>query len=66
MIFYLYLILAGSMRFIVEFWRANPVVGVGLTEYHWMSLTLIFVGAGLLFFHKETGSQQTGTQTRVN
>jgi phosphatidylglycerol:prolipoprotein diacylglycerol transferase len=25
-IFYLYLILAGSMRFIVEFWRANPIV----------------------------------------
>jgi phosphatidylglycerol---prolipoprotein diacylglyceryl transferase len=53
MIFYLYLILAGSMRFIVEFWRVNPVVGVGLTEYHWMSLTLIFVGAGLLFTTKK-------------
>jgi phosphatidylglycerol:prolipoprotein diacylglycerol transferase len=65
-IFYLYLILAGSMRFIVEFWRVNPVVGLGLTEYQWMSLTLIFVGAGLLFYHKETGAKRTGTQTRVN
>lgn len=25
-LFWLYLILAGSMRFVVEFWRANPVV----------------------------------------
>ena len=66
MIFYLYLILAGSMRFIVEFWRVNPVVGAGLTEYQWMSLTLIVVGAGLLFYQMETGSKQTGTQPRVN
>ena len=48
-IFYLYLILAGSMRFIVEFWRANPIVGLGLTEYQWISLILVFFGAGLLF-----------------
>jgi len=48
-IFYLYLILAGSMRFIVEFWRANPIVALGLTEYQWISLILVFFGAGLLF-----------------
>ena len=41
---YLYLILAGSMRFIVEFWRVNPVVGAGLTEYQWMSGILVTVG----------------------
>ena len=46
-IFYLYLILAGSMRFIVEFWRANPIVGLGVTEYQWISLVL--VGTGLIF-----------------
>jgi phosphatidylglycerol---prolipoprotein diacylglyceryl transferase len=49
-IFSLYLILAGSMRFIVEFWRANPVVGLGMTEYQWISLALILVGAGLLYY----------------
>jgi phosphatidylglycerol---prolipoprotein diacylglyceryl transferase len=43
-IFYLYLILAGSMRFVVEFWRVNPVVGAGLTEYQWMSAILIAIG----------------------
>ena len=47
-IFYIYLVLAGSMRFIVEFWRANPIVGLGMTEYQWISLALIIVGTGLL------------------
>jgi prolipoprotein diacylglyceryltransferase len=63
MIFYLYLILAGSMRLLVEFWRVNPVVGASLTEYQWMSLMLIFVGAGLLFYRMETGSQRARTET---
>ncbi len=46
-VFFLYLVLAGSMRFIVEFWRANPIVGLGLTEYQWISLVLIILGAAL-------------------
>ncbi len=49
-IFYIYLVLAGSMRFIVEFWRANPVVGLAMTEYQWISLALIIVGTGLLYY----------------
>jgi phosphatidylglycerol:prolipoprotein diacylglycerol transferase len=43
-IFSLYLFLAGSMRFIVEFWRANPLVGLGMTEYQGISLALIALG----------------------
>jgi len=43
-IFFLYLILAGSMRFVVEFWRVNPVVAFGLTEYQWFSLALVTLG----------------------
>src|SRR6266508_210247 len=49
-IFYFYLILAGSMRFIVEFWRANPIVALGMTEYQWISIALIIVGTGLLCY----------------
>jgi phosphatidylglycerol:prolipoprotein diacylglycerol transferase len=49
-IFYLYLVLAGLMRFIVEFWRANPIVNLGMTEYQWISLALVILGAGLLCF----------------
>lgn len=43
-IFWLYLTLAGSMRFVVEFWRAHPMVALNMTEYQWMSLFLIAVG----------------------
>lgn len=55
-IFYLYLILAGSMRFIVEYWRANPVVGLGLTEYQWISMGLIILGSAM-FYHKATAAR---------
>jgi phosphatidylglycerol:prolipoprotein diacylglycerol transferase len=48
-IFSLYLVLAGSMRFTVEFWRANPVVGLGMTEYQWISLILLMLGSYLLY-----------------
>ena len=51
-VFYLYLILAGSMRFIVEFWRANPIVGLGMTEYQWISLALVILGMALLCFKR--------------
>ena len=43
-IFWLYLVLAGSMRFLVEFWRVNPVVGLGMTEYQCISFVLIALG----------------------
>ena len=43
-IFWLYLVLAGSMRFLVEFWRVNPVVGLGMTEYQWISIVLVALG----------------------
>src|SRR5436309_10833140 len=49
-IFYLHLILAGSMRVIVEFWRANPVVALGMTEYQWISLASVVAGAVLLLY----------------
>lgn len=41
---WLYLILGGSMRFMVEFWRANPVVGLAMTEYQWISVVLAALG----------------------
>jgi phosphatidylglycerol:prolipoprotein diacylglycerol transferase len=57
-VFWFYLILAGSMRFIVEFWRANLVVGLGMTEYQWISLALVIVGAGLLYYrHHRIGDE---------
>ncbi len=43
-IFWLYLILSGLARFAVEFWRVNPVVGLGMTEAQWFSVGLAVVG----------------------
>ena len=51
--FSLYLVLAGSMRFIVEFWRANPIVALGMTEYQWFSLILMILGAGMLTYRRK-------------
>jgi len=48
-IFWLYLILAGLARFGVEFWRVNPVVGLGMTEAQWFSLVFILLGACLFY-----------------
>jgi len=56
-IFWLYLILAGSMRFAVEFLRANPVIALGMTEYQWISLTLALLG-GYLFYRQSLWSAE--------
>jgi phosphatidylglycerol---prolipoprotein diacylglyceryl transferase len=45
---WLYLILAGLSRFIVEFWRINPTFGFGLSEAQWFSAALIVLGVVLL------------------
>jgi phosphatidylglycerol:prolipoprotein diacylglycerol transferase len=45
---WIYLILAGFSRFVVEFWRINPALGWGLSEAQWFSLALIALGFGLL------------------
>lgn len=43
-IFWLYLILSGVARFMVEFWRVNPAVGLGMTEAQWFSGLLLALG----------------------
>jgi len=45
---WLYLILAGLSRFVVEFWRINPAVGFGLSEAQWFSIALMLIGSILL------------------
>jgi len=48
-IFWLYLVLAGSMRFLVEFLRANSIIALGLTEYQWISFMLVLLGGCLVY-----------------
>jgi prolipoprotein diacylglyceryltransferase len=45
---WMYLILAGSMRFLVEFWRINPPIASVLSEAQWISLLLIAIGVVML------------------
>jgi phosphatidylglycerol:prolipoprotein diacylglycerol transferase len=45
---WLYLILAGLMRFIVEFWRINPSLGFGFSEAQWFSMLLVGFGVLML------------------
>jgi len=53
--FWLYLILAGLARFAVEFWRVNPVIGLGMTEAQWFSL--LSVAVGLVVFARLKGKK---------
>ena len=46
---WLYLILAGMARFVVEFWRVNSIVAFGLSEAQLISLLLMALGLSLLF-----------------
>ena len=43
-IFWLYLALSGAARFLVEFLRVNPRVGLGLSEAQFVSLGLMIAG----------------------
>jgi phosphatidylglycerol:prolipoprotein diacylglycerol transferase len=43
-VFWLYLVLTGIARFVVEFWRINPVLSLGLSEAQWFSVIMIVVG----------------------
>ena len=59
MLFWLYLIVAGFARFLVEFWRVNPVIGLGMTEAQWFSLVSILAGCCLLYTCVARQSAQT-------
>jgi phosphatidylglycerol:prolipoprotein diacylglycerol transferase len=44
-LFWLYLVLAGLARLVVEFWRLNPTIALGLTEAQWFSVAMIVLGS---------------------
>ncbi len=55
-IFYLYLVLAGASRFLVEFVRVNPRVFLGLTEAQIVAAVMIVLGTAALALggHRQT------------
>ncbi len=56
-IFWLYLILSGLARFVVEFWRVNPAIALGLTEAQWFGFVFVLVGFYLLYSRRKGGSR---------
>jgi phosphatidylglycerol:prolipoprotein diacylglycerol transferase len=50
-VFFLYLWLAGAIRFTVEIVRTNPFGALGLTEAQWTSIALMLVSLAWLFWH---------------
>jgi phosphatidylglycerol---prolipoprotein diacylglyceryl transferase len=58
--FWLYLILSGVMRFVVEFWRVNPAIALGLTEAQWFSVILFIAGCWLLYMQPGKRARTTG------
>ncbi len=51
-LFYIYLILAGASRFVVEFVRVNPRVLFGLSEAQLISAGMIAIGVGGCWFSR--------------
>lgn len=47
-VFYWYLVLSGTVRFLVEFIRINPLVAFGLSQAQLVSVVLVAVGGVLL------------------
>ncbi len=52
-LFFIYLILTGIPRFLVEFIRLNPKVVFGLTQAQLISIVMILVGIIMLFLNKD-------------
>jgi phosphatidylglycerol:prolipoprotein diacylglycerol transferase len=53
-LFWWYLVLSGSSRFLIEFWRLNPRIVAGLTAAQLFSLLVIAIGAWRLLMARGT------------
>ncbi len=61
--FHLFLILSGGARLLVEFWRINPRVLWGLTEYQLFSILIMVVGTAALLLTLNKAPE--GAETNV-
>jgi phosphatidylglycerol:prolipoprotein diacylglycerol transferase len=54
-IFFIYIALNGTARFIIEFIRLNPVAGFGLTQAQLVAILFVITGIGGLALLKRRG-----------
>jgi phosphatidylglycerol:prolipoprotein diacylglycerol transferase len=59
-LFYLYLILAGAARFMVEFLRVNPRVFMGLSEAQVIAMIMMILGVSLYVYSALRGAKEAG------
>jgi phosphatidylglycerol---prolipoprotein diacylglyceryl transferase len=59
---YMYLMLADAARFVVEFWRINPRVFMGLTEFQLFAIPLMIIGAVGWVISGERDSRETAKE----
>jgi phosphatidylglycerol:prolipoprotein diacylglycerol transferase len=55
-IFWWYLVLAPAARFVIEFYRINPPLALGLSAAQWFSLLLVGIGAWRLLASRGVAS----------
>jgi phosphatidylglycerol:prolipoprotein diacylglycerol transferase len=60
-LWWLFLVLYGVSRFLVEMLRTNPLLALGLTQAQWISLPVIVAGAcGLVWMRRRTSAPEVG------
>jgi phosphatidylglycerol---prolipoprotein diacylglyceryl transferase len=55
-LFYLYMMLAGAARFMVEFLRVNPRVFMGLSEAQLIAIAMMVIGTSLYLYSARRGA----------
>jgi phosphatidylglycerol:prolipoprotein diacylglycerol transferase len=59
LLFFEFMVLAGIERFVVEFWRVNVEVALGLTAAQWIAIGFLAVGlAGIAWVYRSSPAPQ--------
>lgn len=59
-IFSMYLILAGTERFVTEFWRLTPVVAFGMTVAQLISVAMATIGIAMMLYYWKARTMVNG------
>jgi len=58
-----YMALNGAGRIVIEGWRINPKVALGMTEPQWIGVGLILTGLGGWLYFRAAAAAESGRQT---